>query len=157
MEHEHEDEFLKIPKTKTLLWTLCGILAILITFGLGLLVGYRRAIFAADFGEGYYRSVYGDPFGKPMIGAMGMGPVMMHGVAGEVLDVSSDTITVEDPNGNEESVLIMANTPVREMGNDVSATIIQPDDRVVVIGEPDASGEVDARFIRVLESSSSNF
>src|SRR5271170_4578790 len=122
----HENDFLKPPKTKTLLWTLCGILGVLVAFGLGLLVGYRRAIFAADFGEGYYRSVYGDPFGKPAIGAMGYGPLTMHGVAGEVIDVSSGTITVQDADGNEESVLNLSNTPVREMNDDVSATAIQP-------------------------------
>src|ERR1700733_6710896 len=97
-------DFFKAPKTKTLLWILCSILGILVVFGLGITVGYRRAIFASDFGENYYHTMYGDPFGKPMIGVMGQGPMTMHGVAGIVIDVTTSTIFVRDASGNGEAV-----------------------------------------------------
>lgn len=150
-----KNDFFKLPNTKILFWTLCGVLAILIAYGLGILVGYRRAIFAADFGERYYRTMYGNPMGQPMIGAMGYGPLTMHGVAGEVIDISTGTIVVKDANGDEESVLVMSNTPIREMNNDITAGDIVPNDQIVVIGQPDTGGQVEARFIRVFETSSS--
>jgi len=152
---EKENDFLKLPKTKTFLWVLCGILVILVAFGLGLAVGYRRAIFASEFGAHYYRGMYGDPSGQPFIGLMGVGPTTVHGVSGEVIDVSSGTISVREVDGNEESVLVSSHTPIREMNNDISAQDIEPYDQIVVIGQPDANGEVEARFIRVFEASSS--
>lgn len=150
----HENDFLKPPKTKTLLWILCGVLAVLVAFGTGILVGYHRAIFASDFGAGYYRSMYGDP-GQPMLGMMGYGPLTMHGVSGEVLDVSSGTVIVQETNGNEASILVLSGTPIRDMNNNVSIGDIEPDDHIVAIGEPDGNGEVEAHFIRVFEASSS--
>ena len=96
------NDFLKAPKTKTLLWILCGILAILVVFGLGIAVGYRRAIFASSFGENYYRNFYRGPFTGMMGFIAGPPPVNMHGVAGNVIDVSSGTISVKDIGGNEQ-------------------------------------------------------
>src|SRR5262249_34852657 len=148
-------EFLKTPKTKTLLWILCVVFVVLIAFGLGITVGYRRAIFSSQFGEHYYRGLYGDPFGRPVMGITGRAPLTMHGVAGEVIDVTSSTLSVKDPTGNETSVLIASNTPIREMGNDISPNDIEVGNMVTVIGEPDQNGQVEARFIRVFESSSS--
>lgn len=145
-------DFLKTPKTKTLLWILCGILVALITFGLGVAVGYRRAIFASDFGANYYHSMYGNPFGPPMIGVMNNGPQTIHGVVGEVIDVGSTTMAVQDPSGDEESVFVASDTPIREMNNEITLIEIDVGDHVTVIGEPDQNGQVEARFIRVFQS-----
>lgn len=150
-------DFFKAPKTKTLLWILCSVLVVLIVFGLGIAVGYRRAIFASDFGENYYHSMYGSPFGKPMIGVMGLGPITMHGVAGEVIDVASGTILVRDATGDEESVLIVSGTPIREMNNNILMSDVDVGDNVTVIGAPDPQGQVEARFVRVFQASSSNY
>jgi len=148
--------FFKAPKTKTLLWTLCAILAVLVVFGLGVAVGYRRALFASDFGESYYRVLYGEPFGKAAIGfTMGPGPATMHGVTGQVIDVSSATISVEDPQGDEQLVAIASGTPIREMDSFIVPGDIEVGDMVTVIGSPDNEGQVEARFIRVFETSSS--
>jgi len=143
------NDFLKTPKTKTLLWILCGVLAILVVFGLGIAVGYHRAIFASGYGENYYHNFYRGPFTGVMGFIPGPPPMNMHGVAGEVIDVSSGTISVRDTDGNEQSVLLMSDTPIREMNTDISESDIQPDDQVIVIGEPNDTGQVEARFIRV--------
>jgi hypothetical protein len=147
-----EPDFLKMPKTRHLLWTLCGLLVVLVAFGLGLLVGYRRAIFAADFGARYYRTAFGDPFGQPMIGAMAPGPMIMHGVAGQVIDVSTGTVLVRDVHGNEAMISVVSGTPVRNKDGTISIRDILPQDQIVVIGDPGVNGDVRARFIRILES-----
>jgi hypothetical protein len=149
------NDFLKPPKTKTLLWTLCGILAILVVFGMGIVVGYRRAIFASEFGENYYRNLFGNPFGQPMIGMVAHGPMTMHGVVGSVINVGSSTLDVRDSEGDEESIVIVSGTPIREMGNDISAGDVENGDFVTVIGDPNGDGQIMARFIRVFEASSS--
>lgn len=152
-----KNEFLKLPKTKTLLWALCCILVVLVAFGTGIVVGYRRAIFTSEFGARYYRDMYGDPFVQPMVSVMSHGPLMMHGIAGQVVDVSSGTLLVKDMNGNEASVLIMSGTPIREMDSNIPEEEIQPNDRIIVIGQPDPNGQIDAHFIRVFEATSTNF
>ncbi len=152
------NDFFKPPKTKTLLWILTGLLGILIVFGLGITVGYRRAIFSSDFGATYYHEMYGTPFGKPTVMVMSNGPMAMHGVAGQVIDVDSSTILVQDPNGAEEAVFVASGTTIREMNQDIAPSGIVVGDGVTVIGEPDTNGQVEARFIRVFEvNSSTNF
>lgn len=151
------NDFFKPPKTKTLLWILSGLLVVLITFGLGIAVGYRRALFSSEFGEQYYHELNGNPFGRPMVSDMTSGPLTMHGVAGEVIDVGSSTIFVKDPGGNEELVLISSGTPIREMNQNIMLGNIVIGDGVTVIGDPDDNGQVEARFIRVFETTTTNF
>jgi hypothetical protein len=148
------NEFFKTPKTKTLLWTLCAILALLVVFGLGIVVGYRRAIFASSFGENYYRNFYGDPLARPAMGMVNMGSITSHGVVGEVIDVGSGTIAVKSAMGDEASIVIASNTPIREMGSAVPIEEIVVGDNVAIIGEPNSNGQVDAKFIRIFESPS---
>jgi hypothetical protein len=148
------NDFLKMPKTRTLLWTLCGIFILLIIFGLGIVVGYKRAIFASSFGENYYRNFYGDPLARPVMGVVSIGPMISHGVFGEVIDVGSGTIAVKSATGDEASIVIASNTPIREMGNAVSVEEIVVGDNVAIIGEPNSNGQVDAKFIRIFESPS---
>ena len=149
------NEFLKTPKTKIVLGILCGILVVLIAFGLGIAVGYRRAIFSSQFGEHYYHNLYGDPFGRPMMGVANREPLTMHGVIGSVIDIASSTILVKDPLGNEQSVVVVSSTSIREMDNNILLNDVKIGDGVTVIGNPNENGQVEARFIRVFVASSS--
>lgn len=144
-------DFLKAPKTKTLLWILCSILVVLVSFGVGIIVGYHRAIFASGWDENYYRNFYGaSNSGFIMgIGPEAPPPFNAHGVAGEVIDVGPSMLSVEDSAGNEQSVFVASATPIREMDNTVSLTAVEVGDRVTIIGEPNDDGQVEARFIRV--------
>jgi hypothetical protein len=149
-------DFFKSPKTKTLLWTLCGVLVILIVFGMGLVVGYRRALFASDFGENYYRNFYGDRFGgRPMMGVIVRDPMMMHGVVGKVIDVASSTLSISEPDGDEKFIFVASNTLIRAMNSNVTLGDIKVGNVVTVIGEPNAIGQIAAKFVRVFEASSS--
>jgi len=152
------NDFFKSPKTKTLLYTLCGILVILVVFGMGILVGYRRAIFATRWSDDYYGNFYGPPFGgpPPLMGAALPGPFNTHGVVGEVIDVESSTMSVEGQNGNEEMIFVSSGTPIREMSNAIQLMGIKDGDHVVIIGEPDDSGQVEAKFVRVFEGSTTS-
>ena len=86
---------------------------------------------------------------------MGYGPLTMHGVTGEVVDVATDTIVVRGSNGSEESVLIVSGTPIRDMNENISEQEIAPNDQIVVLGDPDQDGVVEARFVRIFNASSS--
>ena len=79
----------------------------------------------------------------------------MHGVAGEVLDVSSSTISVKDLLGNEESVAVSADTVIRGMDDMMSLSDVKAGAWITVIGAPNDNGQIGARFIRVFASSSS--
>jgi hypothetical protein len=151
--------FLDAKKTRIALWIIGGVVIILLAFGGGMAVGYQRGIFSSRFGENYYSNFRGGdvPIGGMPMMLGGAPPINQHGTAGEVIDVnaSSSRITVTDVDGDEESIAIDANTAIKEMDKTVSFGDIIPGDQVVVIGEPNGSGQILARFVRIFLGSSS--
>jgi hypothetical protein len=146
--------FLTSSKTKAIMWIIFGIVILLLVFGLGVTVGYKRAIFASQFGENYYHNFYGGPHGTLMGSRMmGGAPIPMHGVTGEVLQVMSSTISIKDSRGNEDIVAVSSNTPIREMDTTVTIDDIDEGSGITVIGEPNGAGQIQARFIRLFEAS----
>lgn len=145
-----------ILQSKTIrgtLWVVGAIIVLLLVFGLGTLVGYHRAMFASGFGANYYRNF--NPAPRGLAGPEGQMSFSMHGVAGTVLDVASTTLSVEDQSGNEQSVLVTSGTAIREMSDVIIISNIQAGDTITVIGDPNQSGQIEARFIRVFGASSS--
>jgi hypothetical protein len=147
--------FLESKKIRTALWVLGSLIVLLVIFGLGISVGYDRANFGSHFEQNYYHDFYGGPATGSAQYAMGPAPMAEHGIAGAVIDVTSSTISVEDSNNNEHSITVSSGTVIREDNATIGTGDIKIDDQVVVIGEPNAQGQVDARFIRVFTSSSS--
>lgn len=139
--------FLHSHKTRAVLFTLGAIVLLLIVFGFGIAVGYYHAIFASRFGENYYHNFYG--------GTPGLAPMNEHGIVGTVIDVSSSSISVSDQGKNEQSVEILGDTVIREINNTITIGDIVPGDQITVIGEPNTQGQIQARFIRVFDASSS--
>ena len=145
-------DFLKSKKIRAALWIVGGIAVFLAIFGLGIAVGSHRALFASRFGENYYHNFL-RPQGFPG-GGMGMGDFNTHGVAGEVIDIASSSISVKDSRGNEESIDILPETIISRDDNAISPAAIMVGNGVIVVGHPNDEGRIEARFIRVFASSS---
>ncbi len=149
---------LQNPKIKTMLVVLGAVIVLLLVFGLGLAVGYRKAMFASRWGANYFRNF----FGAAHPGLLGMydvdnlvqAPFAAHGAAGEVVDVASATLSVESPFGNEQSIVVLPGTVIRAFDGGASLDDIGAGEWVTVIGAPNGAGQIEARFIRVFPSSS---
>ena len=139
---------------KKTLWILGAAAALLAAFGLGAVVGYRHAIFASQWGRSYYANFSGPRRGFMMGGAGGPAPAM-HGAAGQVLSIAGNTLVVKDLQGAEQSVAFSSSTDIRSAGAGTSSAALAPGAWVVVIGGPGATGQIDARFIRIFGASSS--
>lgn len=147
--------FLESKLVRTILWILGGLIVLVVVFGLGISVGYNRAGFASGFDQNYYRNFYGVPPG----GAIGLVappmPVAIHGVVGKVIDLGTSTISVEDQQGNEQSVAVSSGTDIRNGNGTMVIGDVAVGDQIAVIGEPNSVGQIDARFIRILSTPSS--
>jgi hypothetical protein len=144
--------FLDSKKTRVVLWIIGGIVIVLLAFGGGMTVGYQRGIFSSHFGEDYYNNFQG---GNASLG--GSPSMNQHGTAGKVIDVDAANlrITATDPDGDEESIAVDANTVIKKVDRTISFGGIDPGDQIVVIGEPNGQGQILARFIRIFSGSSS--
>lgn len=139
--------FLESKKARVIIFTLGAFSAMLLIFAGGVAVGYRKAVFSSALGQNYERNFYG-----PMPGAMGImaprGP-NTHGVMGQVIDVTSSSFSVKDPDDDERFIIVTSGTVIRDMDQTISVDAMTPGNRVVVIGAPNSNGQVEARFVRV--------
>lgn len=130
-----------IIKSKIFLITICvlfGCSILIGTFGVGQLVGYRKAKFSYAWSEQYTQN-----FGGPRRGMFGMpGEEVFpnpYGVAGIVIKVRDNTLIVVGLDRREKSVIVDAQLQRPKVG-----------DHVVIIGEPNEQGQIVAKFIRIL-------
>ena len=131
----------------TWMWWMAGILAaiviFLVAFGLGISVGYQKAIFSSEWGRDYEHNFSG------VSGIAGTLPLNMHGVVGMVIDVSDLGLSVKNVDNDEQSIIVASDTVIKKIDMTISLSDVAVGDHVVVIGAPNSDGQVEAHFIRV--------
>ena len=107
-----------------------------------------------QWGDNYYHN-----FAGPRPGILGeLAPdhefMEAHGTFGTVIKVDSADIIVSDQNGGEKLITVSTSTIMKDQQNSITLSDLKPNDSVVIIGEPDASGTISAKLIRVLPPNS---
>ncbi len=135
-----------------------GVLLIaLVSFGAGVKVGMGKAFFSTHFGQNYERNFLGADRdggrdGRPggMMGKMmDRGVRSGHGVAGEILSVSGDTLIIKDRDNQEVTVRLSELTIVNRGPETVASTTLATGESIVVVGKPGDDGVISAQLIRV--------
>lgn len=118
----------------------------IVIFETGVYVGFHQAQFSSRWGENYERN-----FGGPgMPGGFDHGMPDSHGAFGQIVNVSSTTMTISNPKKQEQEVLISAATIIRDHENTVAVSDLAAGTNVVVLGEPNDQGQINARLIRIM-------
>jgi hypothetical protein len=73
-----------------------------------------------------------------------------HGAVGEIVSKNLPKIMVKGPNRAEEIVNINSDTSIRKFRNVASTNDLAIGEQVIVIGEPNSVGEIDAVMIRIM-------
>lgn len=151
-------DFLKSRLFLGIVFGLAGAAVLLGTFHAGVRAGYHRAQFSSAWGEQYHRN-FGGPRGgflpelrmRPM-GGPGRGAELPNpnGTFGNVIAVGEDTLTVVSEQGAEQVVRFDASTVIKKLDAAVRGSDIAAGDRVVVIGAPTESGQIQAKLIRIM-------
>ena len=125
-------------------------IAVLMVFRFGMVVGFKEASFSYQWGDNYYHNFAGPKPG--ILGEFSPGHEFMevHGTFGKVIKVDPEDLVVQDQNGAEKIISVSSTTVMRNLQNIISIKDLKIDDGVVIIGEPAASGTIEAKLIRVL-------
>lgn len=123
-------------------------LTALLVFQAGVFVGYHKAEFSYRFGEQYYKGIAGPR--KGMMGFPGRDFPNSHGVAGKIVKIELPSLVVEGPDHIEKVVLLSDKTSVRQFKETVPQSTLKPDMFVVVFGEPNEKGQIEAKLLRIL-------
>lgn len=150
--------FVNFLKSKLFKGIILGItiLVVLLIFGLsifklGMLVGFKKARFSYKWGENYHRNFAGprggffsDSFGKDFIEA--------YGTFGQIIKIDGSILVVKGRDNVEKIVLVKDSTAIRRLRETIKPSDLKVDDYIMVIGEPNDRGQIEAKFIRVIPS-----
>ncbi len=128
------------------------IAAALIIFRAGVFVGYRKATFSYRWGENYHKN-FGGPRGGFLMEAFDKDDfINPHGTFGKIMKIELPTFVVEGSDGTEKVILIKDDTAIRRLRDTVETKDLKVNDNVVIIGEPNDKGQVEAKLIRIMPS-----
>lgn len=141
-------------KAHVALITLGTVFVLVVVFQAGVSVGYQQASFAYKSGDNYYKVFGVDERRAPKTpGMMQMMQGRMpasHGALGSIVQITLPTLVVASEDGTEKVVRLQNSTLVREGRNTLKPSDLKIGDFVVIVGEPNAEAEIDARFVRIM-------
>jgi hypothetical protein len=115
-----------------------------------MVAGYHKARFGARFGDNFERNFIGPRRGNFSGRLPGPGMPGGHGAVGEIISISLPQIVVAGPDNLEKTVLVGTSTMVREFRNEITADKLRVGDFIVVLGNPNDEGQIDAKLIRIM-------
>lgn len=137
--------------------SIAVLIILLLSFNLGIFIGSEKAKFSCRWNSNYYKNFDGprgfdnqkEPPFLPM-GKKDMRIMDSRGLFGSIINVDNNSLTIKDKDGIEKIVLIEENTAIKEFNKDIKITDLKLDLDIVVLGEPNNSGQIIAKLIRVL-------
>lgn len=141
----------KYFQSKKVYWTasiIVGLIIASLIFHAGVVFGTRRAFHAERFEHGFSHSFFPGNFRLPR-GYIPGG----HGAVGAITGITLPTITVNMRDGSVETILLNASTTILSANREGNTGALSVGRKVVVIGEPDAEGHIEAKIIRVIAAS----
>lgn len=136
------------------IYVLGSLVIIFMVFQIGMMAGFRKASFGRDWGENYEKN-FGSPnrfINKERGGFGDFGNLPnAHGAIGKIIKVDLPTIIVFDGKDQTEKVIILdEKTEIRKMREIVPTEGLKVDEHIVVIGNPNKEGQIEARLIRFI-------
>lgn len=137
------------------------VFVLIVVFQTGVQIGYRQASFAYGLGDNYY-NVFGGQERRgehtpPRTGVLAGMPMPFgqrlpasHGAIGTIVSLSLPTFVIANQDGTEQIIHVQDNTLIRKNRSTLRHDELREGDSVVVVGKPNASAEIDARFIRIM-------
>jgi hypothetical protein len=160
-------ETLRSNKFKIAIGIVGALLAILLSFSCGIMVGFHKARFSYEWGQNYERNFVGHNLNRGNLPPPNEGGGMVgffrqmegsdlrnaHGLAGTVVSVSGSNIIVKDREDNENTVAVNDKTIIKRNADNLTISDIKVGDHIVVMGAPDNQGVVSADLIRLFGGS----
>lgn len=146
-----------ISSTRTLkfiIWALVMIIIVFLVFQAGVSVGFHKAQFARNWGQNYYQNFgprKGDRNSMPKM-MMGMGDRFpnANGANGKIIKLNLPTLIVQDLDNTEKVILINNETKIVSQKEEISVDNLKIDSFIVVIGNPNDQGQIEAKLIRLM-------
>jgi hypothetical protein len=144
-------------------WIIVGLISIIVlvlVFGLGVLVGEKKAKFSYLWAENYHRMFAGPKAG--FLGSLRMPPfppfdefIEGHGTFGEIIKIEGNNLVVKGRGNVEKVIVVTEKTVIKSGREDIKFSDLKIGDMIVIIGSPNDKGQIEAKLIRVFPPKSS--
>jgi len=146
-------QFVQSKKLVVVIIGLVGLAILMGTFSLGVFVGYHKARFSYAWGENYHNN-FGGPRGGLFKDFSGKEFIDAHGTYGQIVKVTSSTLIVKGRDNVEKIVVVNDDTSIMRLRGVIKISGLKINDNIIVIGEPNEQGQIEAKFIRFLPATS---
>ena len=139
-------------KMRVLMIILLVLGIVLLIFQAGVLVGYKKAFFSCRLGENYYRGFEGREASESFLRNLDPEKNLSNanGAIGPIIKISLPSIVVTDKDGIEKTIGVTDDTIYRQSNREISVSDLKVGDFVLIVGNPDDTGNIEARLVRVL-------
>jgi len=134
---------------KAIVLSIATVIILVFVFGLGVFIGTKKAEFSFRWAEQYHRN-FGGPKGGFFNDIAGRQFTDANGVFGEIIKIDDKTLTIKGKDNVEKIVLVGDEATIVFQKKNIKLSELKVGDGVVIIGEPDDSGRIQAKLIRVL-------
>jgi len=146
----------KFFQSKVFIVIILGIGALVILlfgFKVGEIVGAKKADFSCRWSDNYQRN-FGGPRGGFPGGFGDQDFIEANGTFGQIIKVDGSTLIVKGRNDIEKVILVKDATTIKRLQDTIKLSDLKADDSVVVIGQANDLGQIEAKLIRVMPASS---
>jgi len=143
------NNFLQSKSFKIAVACISVFIALFLVFSLGVYVGTQKANFSFRWAEQYHKNFAGPKNGFFQEFA-GNDFLESNGVFGKIIKVNDGSIIVKGNDDVEKNIIVNEKTTIKNRNQNLEATDLKIDDIVVVIGEPNDAGQIEAQLIRVM-------
>lgn len=134
---------------KGIILAVIALIVVLLAFKAGTMIGFRRADFSCRWGDNYHRN-FGGPKGGFFEDMNDRNFMPGNGIFGQIIKVEGNTLTIKGQDNLEKSVLVEEKTSIMKFREQLKIADLKVDDNVVVMGEPNESGQTVAKLIRIM-------
>jgi len=143
------NKFFQSKIFKLIFFSVAGLIVFLVIFKIGTFVGYKKASFSYQWGENYHRN-----FGGPKEGFFrdfdGRDYIEAYGVFGQIIKIDGSTLVIKGQKDTEKIVLMKDDTAIKRFQETVKSVDLKINDFIVVVGEPNEQGQIEAKLIRIM-------
>ena len=147
------NKFFQSKVFKALVFVIAALIIFLAGFKAGIFVGFRKAGFSYRFEENYHRNFAGPKagfFNDFRNDFKNRNFMQSAGVFGQIIKIDNNNLVIAGRDNLEKIVSVTEQTIINRFQETIKISDLKVDDPIVIIGEPNEYGQIEAKLIRVM-------
>lgn len=129
---------------------ILGLLIVLLIFRTGMTIGERKCGFSMKWNDNYHRNFAPQKSGMRPSLMLDNDLLEASGASGQIIKIDGYVLILKSLDNVEKAILVNDKTVIMRFKEAITIKDLLIDEEIVVIGEANEVGQIEAKFIRVL-------